>query len=740
MAGNLTAMIAAIYGISAAIPDPYFEYTTLLLPGNGTNGAQNNSFLDTGNPAEFTASITGTTMTVTAVASGTIKVGVRILGSGVSLNTTITAFVSGTSGGVGVYTVSTSQTVSSTTITSDGFPITRNGTPMTQGTFSPFSQTGWGNYFNGSSSLTPSSGSFLAVGTNNYTIEFWVYLTANAAANHAIAINATNGLVIVLGPTKTSLNQFSVGDIVATGSGLSINTWHHVAIVRSGTGSNQTAIYIDGVRDTVGTDATNWTATGNPRIGGNTASQYITGYLSNIRVVNSAIYSGTNITVPISPLSPSQYAGTTFLTCQNNRFLDNGSTQATFTANGSPTVVAFSPFNPTASWSAATYGGSGYFDGSGDYLTTPNVTALNLYNTTNTVECWVYPLSFSTQFQLYGTDFDGTYYTLFEILDTSGYPRYISRNGTAITGSSGIKLNQWNHVAFGRSGSTQSIWVNGIRVASGTITTEDQWGTAVITIGRFNAASRGNGYLSSLRVVKGTDVYGVSNTTITVPTAPLTAITNTSLLLNFTNAGIYDATSKNDLETVGNAQISNTTAQFGSTSIKFDGTGDWLKGNQATTDLYTFSGDFTIETWVYSTSSASVNLAYPTIFGSSAYNSSGIGLKIQSSGGAGTTGCACVWYNNTQILTGTSNIADSVWHHVAVTRSGSTIRLFVDGTQQTSATNSSTFTCASGYPLVAADASSAGTLTGYLQDLRITKGYARYTANFTPPTAAFPTL
>ena len=41
--------------------DPYFEYTTLLLPGNGTDGAQNNSFLDAGNPAEFTASISTTT-------------------------------------------------------------------------------------------------------------------------------------------------------------------------------------------------------------------------------------------------------------------------------------------------------------------------------------------------------------------------------------------------------------------------------------------------------------------------------------------------------------------------------------------------------------------------------------------------------------------------------------------------------------------------------------------------------
>ena len=155
MAGALTAAIAAAFSGGGSPPvttDPYFEYTTLLLPGNGTNGAQNNLFLDSGTAGDavFTASITGTTMTVTAVTSGTIYVGCLITGTGVLANTTITALGTGT-GGAGTYTVSQSQTVVSTTITSDGFPITRNGN-TTQGTFSPFSQTGWGNYFSANTS------------------------------------------------------------------------------------------------------------------------------------------------------------------------------------------------------------------------------------------------------------------------------------------------------------------------------------------------------------------------------------------------------------------------------------------------------------------------------------------------------------------------------------------------------------------------------------------------------------
>jgi len=60
MAGNLTAMIASIFSGSAVTADPFFENVTLLLPGNGTNGAQNNTFLD-GSTNNFTITRNGNT-------------------------------------------------------------------------------------------------------------------------------------------------------------------------------------------------------------------------------------------------------------------------------------------------------------------------------------------------------------------------------------------------------------------------------------------------------------------------------------------------------------------------------------------------------------------------------------------------------------------------------------------------------------------------------------------------------
>lgn len=73
--------------------------------------------------AVFTGSISGTTMTVSAMTSGTIKQYSSVVGTGVAVPTFITAFGTGT-GGIGTYTVDTSQTVSSTTLTSTLYPST----------------------------------------------------------------------------------------------------------------------------------------------------------------------------------------------------------------------------------------------------------------------------------------------------------------------------------------------------------------------------------------------------------------------------------------------------------------------------------------------------------------------------------------------------------------------------------------------------------------------------------------
>jgi len=182
---------------------------------------------------------------------------------------------------------------------------------------------------------------------------------------------------------------------------------------------------------------------------------------------------------------------------------------------------------------------------------------------------------------------------------------------------------------------------------------------------------------------------------------------------------------------------SNTQVKWQSTSLKFDGD-DYL-GYTYTADLQP-SGDFTWEAWLYPTT---LN-GFPTLMG---YGANGIALLYHNTGGSikiemdkDGTGL------DVNHSTGTS-LTINVWQHLAVTRSGSDVRVFKDGTQigstqtLTGAPSINRNVSISSYvhPSSGGGASPANYFTGYMDDIRFTNGVARYTANFTAPTAAFPT-
>jgi hypothetical protein len=676
-------MIASIFS-GGVTPDPYYEYTTLLLPGNGTNGAQNNTFLD------------GST---------------------------------------------------------NNFTITRNGN-TTQGTFSPFSQTGWGNYFNGSSYLSTPGFNF---STSDFTIEFFINGSSVTAGPQPLGGYTTTGLNYTItletgGVFKFYLSSNGSSWDIASGVVLGTATagkWHHIVIVRSG---NSIRGYFDGTGGT--------TTTSSAAIYNNSTAFYIgaagsaggniTGYFSNVRVLlGTAAYSpaSSTITVPTAPFA----TGTTnqvLLTCQANRFVDSNTatTAKTITRNGSPAVVAFSPFNPTASWSAATYGGSGYFDGSGDSLSVASNTALQLTGEF-TMEAWYYPVGFPG-----AGVFDSLIATGDNATSSNAIAIYISSSGgiqlynhvtsTAIFNTaSGVVLNAWNHIAATRNSSNGvDLWLNGVSQGSTVTVSSSFTSTTPTRIGTSSINQDCYGYISNARIVKGTAVY---TSAFTPPTAPLTAITNTSLLLNFTNAGIYDATSKNDLETLGNAQISTAiSAKWGSGSIKFNGTTDYLDIPPSTLiDLG--GGDWTFEGWVYPSSlpaggstSAIVTLANPIVGGFAALR-----LRLNSSGTLelymSTNGSSWAAFGTTS-----AGISAGQWSYIAVVRSGSganNVQVYVNGTSRLSLSLSGTHYVGGKYVVGCTFSASAATefWNGYMQDLRLTKGYARtITAS---PTAAFPT-
>ena len=680
---RIAAAAARGFGLFSAIAkvtDAYFKYVTLLLPGNGTNGAQNNTFLDS---------------------------------------------------------------------SSNAFTITRNGN-TTQGNFSPFSQTGWGNYFDGSTAYeTFANSSAFAFGTSAFTIEGWVNsngLNDKFILSGRAAIGTMHITYGGFGGSTPGCLRYVGSSTITTGSALISNgVWNHFAVVRDA--SNNITLYVNGVASATGTDTTNYTATtGTWYINANDSGPTVggAGYISNLRINKGTAVYTSNFTPSTTPLTA--ISGTSLLTCQANRFLDASSNAITITLVGTPSVQPFSPFNPTSAWSASSNGGSGYFDGSGDYLSVANNAAFNLGTNSFCIDGWFYPTTTNaTQlvFNKWGTVSDTQ--SMFQIgrISSTFYAQLRATGGYVTLSTSTWIPNAWNHFAVVRSGSTISAYLNGARFGTDTSNPTLNSGTDTMTIGSKQAQDYFTGYITDCRIVNGSAIYDPTQTTITVPTAPTTAVTNTAFLSSNTNGGITDATAKNDLETVGNAQISTTQSKFGGSSMYFDGSGDDLKIiTNPPLSFSGFAGDFTIEAWVYPTAVGQSNNSYLC----SQINSGSYApiVIVQSSGTynfviyASSTGSS--WNLASAVSCGTANA--NAWNHVAVTRYGTNIYCFMNGVlQSTTAVSTTAFmTNSNNWHIGSADLVANSYLTGYVDDFRITKGIARYTSNFTPPTSAFLTL
>jgi len=209
----------------------------------------------------------------------------------------------------------------------------------------------------------------------------------------------------------------------------------------------------------------------------------------------------------------------------------------------------------------------------------------------------------------------------------------------------------------------------------------------------------------------------------------LTAVTNTKLLLNFTNAGIYDGTMKNNLETVGGASVSTSVVKYGSGSMYFDGTGDYLK--LPSNALYAFgTGAYTIEFWIYPSSLAAGSYH---VIGANATN--GIVVIISNAK------VALNKYGVGDVLAYNTALTTSTWSHVAVVRESTgtnQTKIYVNGTSVATGTDSNDWTVTTNFGVGANTSDGSQAINGYLDDLRVTKGIARYTQNFIPPSVALP--
>lgn len=210
-----------------------------------------------------------------------------------------------------------------------------------------------------------------------------------------------------------------------------------------------------------------------------------------------------------------------------------------------------------------------------------------------------------------------------------------------------------------------------------------------------------------------------------------------SLLLHFDGAN--GSTTFTDLspspKTVtvyGDTKISTAQSKFGGSSGYFDGNWDFLSAADSVDwDFGVY--DFSVETWCLFLSHTTTQ----TLVGNYQTENGTIGWALQYR--SDTAGLRFA-YGDVGLINVPWTPVDGTWYHIAAAREGNALRVFVNGALLKTVTNSTDIS-GSTAPLRIGClyyTSNIQFFNGHFDDLRITKGVARYTANFTPPTAPYP--
>jgi len=554
-------------------------------------------------------------------------------------------------------------------------------------------------------------------------------------------------------------------------STVSAGVWYHVAVTRSG---DKFTLWIDGVNEAEATQNVQITKSlisiGYYVDGNFFAYAYpLRGYIDEFRVVKGAAVYTANFTPPTQPFSnpePITY------------FYDYSNYHHAVTANGDAQI----------STAQVKYGNAaGKFDGTGDYLTFDQKAFE--FDADFTIE-WFMSIDAQTlqaengaQLGVFGNGRQAGVpegMSGYIQVPISGYAGNKFEVDAFVGGSWRFPLLQaavpfanstWQHYAIVRAGTTYTLYIDGVEADAITLAGPLQWpnsapasiGSTAGNTGEF-VSSGVSSYIDDFRITKGIARY---TTNFTPPTKefpeplipppgsavdPYAEYVTLLLHMDGPNESIAftdNSYLQNTITVNGNAQISTTQSKFGGSSAKFDGNGDYLTiPKNAAFEFGT--GDFTVESWIYPTQLSGLN-----DYGNAGWTIVCLGLG--ANGGGPFTGWALryaesndslYWYRydgaNEYGAIGATNgsMTTNTWHHVAVSRAAGTLRIYLDGVELLSEANSIDYSAINDDDLCIGRmeiGSPPFTLyfPGYIDDLRITKGVARYVGNFTPPTAAF---
>ncbi len=403
---------------------------------------------------------------------------------------------------------------------------------------------------------------------------------------------------------------------------------------------------------------------------------------------------------------------------------------------------------------------SAQFDGvGGDKITIPSSSDFAFGTGDFTIECWA---RFSDITDINVIVWDGGYLNAIYCNANSGMSFYSDSN--LINVSSGtIALNTWYHIALVRASGTFTLYTNG--VSDGTSSASRTFTASEIRIGSGDVNGM-NGWIDDVRITTGVARYTAN---FTPPESPVKYTGTTrnrnlpqadpdfdSVVLLAPFSGEDGDTTSTDLSSnshaltfAANAALDGDIRKFGFTSCLFDGDGDYVQVANDTS-LQLGSSDFTIECHIRFNGT-------PTATGNPATHN---GVWLSKWTNAGTREWVMGWRsdgnvywtystngtNGTDTSFGAWSPAGDTWYHVAICRNGNDTLFFIDGTQfgSTGSMTGATITSTTSPVYISGYFQDGSAIReefdGWIENVRITKGVARYTAPFTPPERAFPTV
>ena len=645
-----------------------------------------------------------------------------------------------------------------------GQPVLTVGDPSLS-TDNPFGTgNGYSVAFDGNDALRISGGALL---TSDWTIEYWIKGSDFSGIQRHVSAKEDK-----YGDEHTNLRsyngswEFYAGDDPGfqsySGTTISTDTWVHAAVCRNGTSIEYFANGNRIATDTIAS-GTNTTLT-EVDVAHGYGSEYFTGNISNVRVSNTGRYTGSTYTIPSSTFTVD--SNTLLLACHSSSVTTaagtwaSGSMPGLYNAakdpyganvtlavpmNGTNTAADFNDYSGDISGSGSNkavnvggaaqtktdksyyYGSSGYFDGSHDQLSFAESSDFAFGSGDFTCEVWINPDSWADYRTIVDTRAAGVNSNTGWILGqrANGKVYVYTNSNFLLESNSKPAIGQWTHVAFIRTAGQMQLYINGVRESTQNTEknyTDNHCIIASESYDNNSASFDWTGYLSDLRFYKGVAKY-TSNFSLPTPI----------------DLGDLSGNS-NDASNSGTT-FQNTIKKFYDGATYFDGS-SYLSVPSTNGSLDIGDGDFTIEMWFYDASPTSV-ADYTSLLASQNYGDGGDGglafniyintnhTGIQIFDDNGGTG------NFTARVSTSGNFSRGQWAHFAWSRAGSSNTVYVNGSQVASFTATTNYAEHGFYVGANNYTQSSGAPQyphqGYIQDLKIYKGIAKYTSSFSPP-------